>query len=433
MKKALIFLLTVLLFSTFLPSGFTEEAILAFGEGEPDIVGKPFPDFYAKDTKRNVFTLSETLKEYDAVLINVFASWCGPCMREFPLLNEAYEQYKDRVAFIGLDFEPEDTILDVAEIHIGHKVLFPMARTAGTGLNEYLGSLNVPCTLVVDRFGTLCFKHSNLFEDVSEINRVLETFVGENYTESRVLSTVPMETATRAFPVSGARAVHVDNENARKIVIRYGEDDYSQYGFIVDDDIARLRFELAPDDQPGEMVYDIQAAVEQPRHALPSMLDPERNAFVYDQPMELTENGGRVIVGELTARSYDDYENICFFLFPDEESVEKELDAIRADYPGISWEYVEEETPEAAQRAAGSLHCIDQYGAPVPGVTVSFCTDRSCTALSSDENGLITFTAPAEEGHVQVLRAPAGYSFDPDFEFSTGYGSGEWKLLIRKD
>ena len=156
MKKALIFLLAVMFLSSILPVAWAEDPLIRlFGEGEADVLGKPFPDFTVKDTKKNEFTLSEALKDHEAVLINFFASWCGPCIRELPLLNELYKQYGDRVAFIGLDFEPDDTLLDIAEIRIENKVPFPMSKTAGTGLNEYLGVFRLPQTVVIDRFGNL--------------------------------------------------------------------------------------------------------------------------------------------------------------------------------------------------------------------------------------------------------------------------------------
>ena len=75
-----------------------------------DILGKPFPDFTATDSEGNTFTLSEALKDHEAVLINFWATWCGPCRNEFPYLNEAYGKYRDRVAFIALSTDPNDTI-----------------------------------------------------------------------------------------------------------------------------------------------------------------------------------------------------------------------------------------------------------------------------------------------------------------------------------
>ena len=51
------------------------------------ILGKPLPDFTVTDSEGKTFTLSEALKEHEAVVITIWATWCGPCEREFPLLN----------------------------------------------------------------------------------------------------------------------------------------------------------------------------------------------------------------------------------------------------------------------------------------------------------------------------------------------------------
>lgn len=419
MKKILTVLLAVLLMC--LCSAFAEEEPFI-----PDVLGQTFPDFTVKDTRKNEFTLSEALKDHDAVLINIWASWCGSCIREFPLLNEACNQYGDRVAFIALDFEPEDTLLDIANIRIENHLVFPMGKTAGTGIDEFLTIYNVPCTIVVDRFGTICFMHSNLFEDMAEISRVLDTFVGDDYTESRVLTVIPAEASTRAFPVSSVCAVHVDGDEVRKIRICY-DDGWTQYGFVVNGNIAHLRFDLGPDDEPAGMVYDLQTDSGAIRHALPTLFDPERNAFVYDQSMDQLY-GFPFLFGYLENR-FKDMNMVEILLFPDEESV-KEFNSVFTEEP-FTWEYVEYE--ESVPPETYLLHLIDQYGDPVPGVRVSFCTDTQCTALISDENGLITFSGEPEDYHIQLLKTPEGFSFDPDFELRTGSTFGEWNLLIRRD
>ena len=45
---------------------------------EKDILGQPFPEFSTTDTEGNVFTLSEALQDHEAVLINIWATWCPP-------------------------------------------------------------------------------------------------------------------------------------------------------------------------------------------------------------------------------------------------------------------------------------------------------------------------------------------------------------------
>ena len=71
-------------------------------------MGKQFPDFTVTDSDGITFTLSEALKDHEAVLLNFWATWCGWCVYEFPYVNEVYNEYKDRVAFIALTTEPSD-------------------------------------------------------------------------------------------------------------------------------------------------------------------------------------------------------------------------------------------------------------------------------------------------------------------------------------
>ena len=64
---------------------------------------------------------------------------------------------------------------------------------------------------------------------------------------------------------------------------------------------------------------------------------------------------------------------------------------------------------------------------------LNFCTDTACVLLKSDENGLIIFEGAPDTYHVQLLKAPEGYSFDPGFELYTPKAYGEWLLRVRKD
>ena len=58
--------------------------------------GQAMPDFTVSLTDGTNATLSEILKEKDLVVLNVFASWCGPCEREFPDMENVYQAKKDK-------------------------------------------------------------------------------------------------------------------------------------------------------------------------------------------------------------------------------------------------------------------------------------------------------------------------------------------------
>ena len=60
-------------------------------------LGQAMPDFTVSLTDGTSANLSETLKEKDLVVLNVFASWCGPCEREFPGMESVHQANKDRV------------------------------------------------------------------------------------------------------------------------------------------------------------------------------------------------------------------------------------------------------------------------------------------------------------------------------------------------
>lgn len=69
-------------------------------------VGKMFTDFEMKTPEGNAIKLSDYAGKGKYVLVDFWASWCGPCRKEMPNLVKAYEQYKDKgLEIVGVSLD----------------------------------------------------------------------------------------------------------------------------------------------------------------------------------------------------------------------------------------------------------------------------------------------------------------------------------------
>ncbi|MBI1946341.1 MAG: TlpA family protein disulfide reductase [Deltaproteobacteria bacterium] len=89
--------------------------------------------------------------------VNVWATWCGPCLQELPSLVEASKAYQGRVAFVGL--ATDSTIDDVKKIIERFSIPYPMAL-ADDAASASWGVQALPTSFVVDGAGTIVWSHS---------------------------------------------------------------------------------------------------------------------------------------------------------------------------------------------------------------------------------------------------------------------------------
>lgn len=426
MKKIVLFLLALLL----ILSSF------AFAEDGPAFLGQPFPDFTVTDIDGNIFTLSEALKNYEAVVINFWATWCGPCLSEFPEVNKVYEAYKDRVAFIALSTEANDTNETITDYRRANGLTLPMGRDENQTMFSYTQSEGIPTTVIVDRYGNAGFCQVGIFRYADDLIRTLDTFLGDQYSETVVQHSVPADTSTVMLPVSSVRAIYLDNPEKQKALVHLEGYSDPMLVYILNDSVAHVRVEQSVADAAANVCfYDGNAGY----IALKDIYNPELGTLVHDVAIPETENG--FSYGYIALFDYDkvyteegDPDLIEYYLVRSAEDIDAFMQMLNAyGYSVSDWETVEEDTSETDSVEAYIIHVIDQNGNPVPEVFVNFCTDTACVPCETDITGSVSFSGEPDTYHVQFIAVPDGYSYDESFEIYTPKAHGEWTLRIRKD
>lgn len=114
------------------------------------------PDFTLKSLEGSNLRLEEY--RGDVVLINFWASWCGPCRQEMPILDKLHQRYEDAgFAVLGVNVEgeaaPAQKIVDKTN------VTFPVLIDEGQDVSERYALEAMPSTVVVDRDGKVRYIH----------------------------------------------------------------------------------------------------------------------------------------------------------------------------------------------------------------------------------------------------------------------------------
>ncbi|HEV2727395.1 MAG TPA: TlpA disulfide reductase family protein [Solirubrobacterales bacterium] len=109
------------------------------------------------------------------IVVNVWASWCGPCREEFPILQKLSARYGKEVAFLGLNSEDAE---DAAATFLREEpVPYPSYNDPDSEIKESVGATRgFPDTAFYDRSGELVYLKQGPYTEGSELEADLRRY-----------------------------------------------------------------------------------------------------------------------------------------------------------------------------------------------------------------------------------------------------------------
>ncbi|MGA8204825.1 MAG: TlpA disulfide reductase family protein [Woeseiaceae bacterium] len=136
--------------------GLVLGAFAVSGLASSDLTGQAAPDFALKSSTGENLRLSEY--RGDVVMVNFWATWCGPCRQEMPLLDQLYSRY-ERVGFtllgVNIDDNSSKAMNMVQELGVSFPVLFDSRKE----VSKLYQVDTMPATVLIDREGTVRYIH----------------------------------------------------------------------------------------------------------------------------------------------------------------------------------------------------------------------------------------------------------------------------------
>lgn len=117
-------------------------------------IGAPAPAFEAMDLEGAPVTLA-ALKG-SVVVLNVWATWCNPCIEEIPQLEALHQRFAtDSVKFIGVSIDAAGMGADVKDFMTEHRMTYPVWLDPDHNFSLKFLTVGVPETFVIDKTGVI--------------------------------------------------------------------------------------------------------------------------------------------------------------------------------------------------------------------------------------------------------------------------------------
>ncbi len=162
-------------------AGMTEETLKdenikrihsAFELQKATAEGKDFTDFAALTPEGETLALSEIVGQKAFVLVDFWASWCGPCRRSMPQMKELYRKYNNALEILGvsLDDDKDAWLGAIKSMELTWKHISDLKGWESEPAKKY-GVRSIPCTILINSEGKIVGRniaHERIAEIIDE-------------------------------------------------------------------------------------------------------------------------------------------------------------------------------------------------------------------------------------------------------------------------
>ncbi len=149
-------------------------------------LGVSLPELTFTDGEGKTVSIQALLKEKKLVVLNFWFADCGWCRKEFPVMEVAYQQYRQDVEILAIN--PYDSEAAIADFQKENSLSFPML-SCSEELAVAFGVNGYPTSVCIDREGKISMIHAGAITDAEVFSRLFETYTSPDY-RSRVYNSI---------------------------------------------------------------------------------------------------------------------------------------------------------------------------------------------------------------------------------------------------
>ena len=146
--------------------------------------GQNVHNFRLKDID-NKWKQYTQLKGEKLTVLDFWATWCSPCAKAIPKLNDIYKKYQDKgVQFLGINIDSQKNNAKIIPFVKAYKIPYPVLKDPNSQLASHLNVTNIPTLLIINSENEVIYRHQGYRfgdEEIIEeaISKLLEDLPNE--------------------------------------------------------------------------------------------------------------------------------------------------------------------------------------------------------------------------------------------------------------